>query len=297
MKKLVLVNFVSFLLLFNGLPTYATEGIVVQNQTMVFSPDKTGVTVQTMFQIINTSSTPQEIAWELPPSIEQLQILAGGQDIIVVDQKKLQRTNPLAGGAQETIVYKYRYPFSNQSKSLVLPLSYPVQNLEVLLPEEYQKENLESKVLQNQGPIQFEGKTYLSYVGGSISDPSIEIALQGASTVPFLHSEALIKWWSQSVFRSINPHLVSAIFVILIGGVGYYIRRSYQGRKVVNWMDEEEQHFLGLYHKHQLLFTKLEELQNQLESGLVSSEEHAKLKEIYKDNLVVVFMELKKYTS
>lgn len=298
MRKLVTVLVLAILCFVNMSATFAMEEGIVQNATLVVKPDDNGVKVQTILQLMNSGRVAKEVAWELPQSVEQLQLLAGAQNVITVNQQKLQLTESLAGGAEATVVYTYFYPFTDDSKEFVLPIAYTTQQFEVLLPEEYQAIDIRSASLHSQGLIPFQGKNYLSFVGSKIIEPSISLQFERESTVPFLHSEMLITWWSESVFRSIDPHLLTAIVVSIVGVISFIVVRSYHHRKKgIDEFDEEEQRFLELYHQHDFLFKKLVELQNKYEAGELLEKEYLSLKEVYKEKLITVYMELEQYMT
>lgn len=281
------------------MPAHAQEGMVIKSQTQVIQPDAEGIDVHTILHMVNTSANPQEVVWELPKGLEQLQILVGEPDVIVIDQQKLQRKEPLAGNGEFTMVYKYRYPFPEGTRDFIQPFSYPAEQLQILLPEEKQETELISSMVQKQGPMEFEGKPYILYLGSKINSPTVDIQVKGEPTVPPFHSATLIRWWSQSIFRSMDPHLLTAMVVILLSGGGWLAYHTFRKRKndIDGFIDEEEQRFLDLYRQSQMLFASLTELQVKADQGLIDSEKFAQMKAGYKGKLVTINLELKRLVS
>lgn len=125
-----------------------------------------------------------------------------------------------------------------------------------------------------------------------------DIVIEG-TTVPPFHSSTLIQWWSQSIFRSMDPHLLTAILAFILAGGGWLVYKAIWKRQDdTEWlMDEEERRFLDLYHQYQTLFAKLTELQKKMDAGQINAEEFAQIKASYKEKLVNINMELKQLVS
>lgn len=299
MRKIWASMLLLWIMLLPTVPVQAKEGIVIESQTLVVHPDDEGVNVHTILHLVNTSSTPQEVGWELPDNLDQLQILVGQSDVIVADQKRMQRKEPLAGNGDFTIVYKYRYSFPKGTKDFLLPLSYPAQMLQVLVPEENKDIELMSSVIQKQGAMDFQGKPYILYVGNGLNVPVANIQVGSEAEIPPFHSAALIEIWQQSIFHSVNPHLLTAVVVVILAGGGWLAYKRFQKRKGDGeWIaDEEEQRFLDLYQQNKILFARLTELQEKLDAGQMSSDEFAEMKAGYKEKLVMVNLELKQLAA
>lgn len=290
------------LMLALAFPVSANDGIVFESETIVVHPDKEGVSVHTILHVVNTSPSAKEVLWELPANSDQLQILVGDEDFIVIDKKKLQRKEPLAGNADFTIVYRYRYTFPAGTSDFNLPLSYPAQQMQLLLPEENKDVSLLTTLLFKEGAMDFEGKAYIFYKGTGLSAGEVKIGMKSDHneiTVPPFHSKALINLWKKSMFHSVNPHLLLGLFVLVVGGGGWLAYSAFKKRReqAELFVDEEEQRFLDLYRQNQFLFSKLADLQKKLDSGELDSAEYATRKAAYMEKMVTNQLELKQLIS
>ncbi|MCD1261056.1 hypothetical protein B5M42_019820 [Paenibacillus athensensis] len=280
----------------------ANDGIVFESETVVVHPDDKGISVHTILHAVNAGASPQQAVWELPEGASELQILVGESDVINVGGKKLQRKEALSGGGDFTIVYRYRYPYPAGSKRFALPLSYPAQTLQILLPADNQQYELAADGLSKTGPTDFQGTSYFFYRAGSLQAGVYGIDVRSAAGtvhVPPFHSKKLIELWQNSVLRSVNPHLLAAIVAVVIG-IGVYLGYdAFRKRKgAAEWTpDAEEQRFLDLYRQKQILFEKLAALQQRIDEEGADDGELVRLKAGYKEKIVDVQMELNKLIS
>ncbi len=129
--------------------------------------------------------------------------------------------------------------------------------------------------------------------------PAVNIQVKNELSVPPFHSETLVQLWSQSIFRTMNPHLLTAIFVIILSGGGWLAHKAFGKRKNdMEWLlDEEEQRFLDLYRQSQILLSSLMELQVKADQGLIDSVEFAQIKASCIEKLVNMNLELKQLVT
>jgi|GEM_PF-3493535 len=299
LHMLLLLSLPALLLMLPAPAAWANEGIVFENETVVVHPDDKGISVHTILHAVNTGASPQQAAWELPAGASELQILVGESDVINVDGKKLQRKEVLAGGGDFTIVYRYRYTYSSGGSRFALPLSYPTQTLQMLLPADNPDIDLVADGLSKTGPTDFQGTSYFFYRAGSLQAGTYGIDVNSAVHVPPFHSKKLIELWQNSVLRSVNPHLLAAIFAVIVGIGVYLAYDAFRKRKGAAELvpDAEEQRFLDLYQQNKILFEKLAALQQRMNEAGMDADEFARLKAGYKEKIVDVQLELNKLVS
>lgn len=90
---------------------------------------------------------------------------------------------------------------------------------------------------------------------------------------PPLHPEWLIKFWlTTPVIRNIDPHLVSAIVLLVIIGIGVYYLRKNKGSQ----FDDQEMRFQHLLQQKRIAEEQIEVLKEQLAKDEITKEEYDK---------------------
>lgn len=120
------------------------------------------------------------------------------------------------------------------------------------------------------------------------------------STAPSFHNPGLIRMWYESPLRDFNPHILMIILAaVLIGWVYYYYAYVVKKARVQEqmFMDSEEGKFQQLLTKRTALMNKMVELEETFESGKIDELEFNKKINAYKQHLVQVKLDLKKFTE
>lgn len=115
-------------------------------------------------------------------------------------------------------------------------------------------------------------------------------------TAPSFHNPGHIRLWNDTPLRNFEPHLFMAILILLlVAGIGYFIyfKRKAKLNQTVNEQDDDE--FLELTSKKNLLLKKIVQLEEAYEAGELSLEEFNKKNTAYKNYLYKVKQELNKF--
>lgn len=233
--------------------------------------------------------------------------------------------------AKEQIVLPYSYWLENNKEGFELQYSYPVQAMQLLVPEESGSLEIQGLEYKIQGLFEFEGQNYYGYditgveankpfkviyhpdkqpaseeiqvpVEETASTSSEENAALGEIThsAPVFHNPGHIRMWYQSSLNGFEPHfLMMVLAVILIGGLGYfsYFRWKNKLAEDQRLSDKEEQAFLQLIAKRKAIMDKIVELEENYSRGHLSDDEyHIKL-DAFKHHLLQVKLNLQKYTE
>lgn len=120
------------------------------------------------------------------------------------------------------------------------------------------------------------------------------------STAPSFHNPGLIRMWYESPLRDFNPHVLMVIFaVLLIAWIYYYFAFVVKKARLQEQMlvDSEEGRFQQLLTKRTALLNKMVELEETFEAGKIDELEFEKKINAYKQHLIEVKLDLKKYTD
>jgi hypothetical protein len=238
--------------------------------------------------------------------------------------------------AKESIVLPYSYWMKNSKEAFELKYAYPVQALQLLVPENSGSLKMEGLDYTIEGLFEFEGEKYYGYNLSNIeanvpftvlydqntqpSQDEIQAPSDQAATTesgetnasdnsalgeithsaPVFHNPGHIRMWYQSPLRSFEPHVLMIVLaVILIGGIGYYSYFRWKSRleEELRLSDKEEQAFLQLIAKRKAIMDKIVELEENYSGGQLSDEEYTQKLDAYKHHLLQVKLNLQKYTE
>lgn len=114
---------------------------------------------------------------------------------------------------------------------------------------------------------------------------------------PQFHNDSHIRFWVRSPLRSFEPHIVSAVAVLLpIFGTGYYIYRRRKDN-ATPVPDKEEVVFQRLVTKQKALLTQVAELDTKHENGEITPDEYQSQREVLMEKLVLVKKQIKNLTE
>lgn len=120
------------------------------------------------------------------------------------------------------------------------------------------------------------------------------------NTTPSFHNPGLIRMWYESPLRDFNPHiLLGIIAALLIGWIYYYFAFVVKKARLQEQMalDSEETKFQQLVTKRTALLNKMVELEETFEAGKIDELEFEKKINAYKQHLIEVKFDLKKFTD
>lgn len=114
---------------------------------------------------------------------------------------------------------------------------------------------------------------------------------------PEFHNPGHIRLWNTSVFKKLDPHLFTALLVIIpIGLIAFYVIQR-RKEKMLETVDVEELAFQKLTAKQKDLLQKLADLDEKYESGQMDEEEYTTLRENYKHRLLQIKAHLQKFSE
>jgi hypothetical protein len=228
-------------------------------------------------------------------------------------------TDPVPGNQTVTLPYSYRVP---KGKEINLTFDYPVKMMQVLVPEGMGSVEFNGVEATNQGLFKFDNQNYFGYnveginAGQKITmvynkdkQPPAAAANNSESkstnsdtnvtkTAPAFHNPGHLRMWAQSPLHSFNPHIFLIILLaIIIAGITYfaYFRKKARLEEERLGSDKEENAFKLLMAKQKAIMDKIVELEESFGDGSLSEEEYNRKLEAYKQHLVQVKLNLRKY--
>lgn len=331
MIKKITVFFLGLMLLipFHGLAASDSK-ITVDMHYIVLSPAEDGST--NMMNMVNYSNTSAEeykgdgkdeavLKVALPEGAKDLNFLDNQIAFKQVD-KGFITTTPVP--ANQTVVLPYSYRMA-KGKEINLTVDYPVQMMQILVPEGRGSIEVKGLVATSQGIFKFDDQNYFGYSIENIKAnqtftlvynkdvqpaPSETKQSQTTSengknssvthTAPAFHNPGHLRMWAQSPLHSFNPHVFLIIIgAIIIAGIAYfaYFRRKARLEEERLGSDKEEKAFKLLMAKQKAIMDKIIELEDTFGDGkLTEAEYHAKL-EAYKQHLVQVKLNLRNFVE
>jgi hypothetical protein len=230
-------------------------------------------------------------------------------------------TDPIPGNQTITLPYSYRIP---KGKEIKLTFDYSVKEMQVLVPEGMGSVDFLGVEATNQGNFQFDGQNYFGYgVEGITAHQSFSMVYnkdkqppsdgtnKSASkstnsntnvtkTAPAFHNPGHLRMWAESPLHSFNPHIFLVIMLaIIIAGIVYltYFRRKARREEERLGADKEEKAFKLLMAKQKAIMDKILELEESFGDGSLSEEDYNKKLEAYKQHLVQVKLNLRKFVE
>ncbi len=297
---------------------------------IVISPTEDGGT--NMMNMVNyTNTTGQEFKGDgKSEAVLNVTLPEGAEDLNFLDNqiafKEIEKgfitTTPIP--ANQTMVLPYSYRMA-KGKEIGLINDYPVQMMQILVPEGRGSIEVKGAEATSQGSFKFDDQNYFGYsieglkanqtftlvYNKDVQPPAdetkkAETTSEGGNnssvthTAPAFHNPGHLRIWAQSSLHRFNPHVFLIILVaIVIAGISYYIYFRRKARILDERLgaDKEEKAFKLLMTKQKAIMDKIIELEESFGDGKLSEDEyHAKL-EAYKQHLVQVKLNLRNFVE
>ena len=319
------------LLLFplNGV-TAAEPAISVDMHYLVVSPAEDGST--NMMNMVNfTNITAEEYKGDgSGEAVLNVTIPTGATGFTFLDNKIAQKqvdtgfitTDPIP--ANQTVVLPYSYRIA-KGEEINLSFDYPVQTIQILVPEGMGSIEFKNISATNQGLFKMDDQNYQGYsIEGIQAKQSITMMYdkdkQSASsgsqastaqatgesntnvtkTSPAFHNPGHLRMWSQSPLRSWDPHVFLIVMAaIIIAALSYfaYFRMKARAEEKRLGADKEENAFKNLMAKQKAIMDKILELEENYDDGNLSEEDYKAKMNAYKQHLVQVKINLRQFVE
>ncbi|WP_316569650.1 hypothetical protein [Neobacillus sp. YIM B06451] len=229
-------------------------------------------------------------------------------------------TDSIPGSQTVVLPYSYRMP---AGRDINLAFDYPVQMMQVLVPEGMGSIEFKGAEATNQGLFNFEDQKYVGYSVEAIPankpftmiynkdiQPKAGEAKQAgaeaesgtvvAKQSPAFHNPGHLRMWYQSPLKSFNPHVLMIVLAaIVIAGIAYFsyfsLRNRAEAEKLEN--DADEKAFKLLMAKQNTIMDKILELEETYGNGLLTEEEYNAKIDAYKQHLVKVKLGLRRFVE
>ena len=314
---------------FNGMAA-AESPISIDMHYLVVSPAEDGST--NMMNMVNfTNTTAEEYKGDgTGEAVLNVTIPTGAKGFSFLDNKTAQKqvdtgfitTDPIP--ANQTVVLPYSYRMA-KGEEINLSFDYPVQAMQILVPEGMGSIEFKNVTATNQGLFKMDDQNYQGYsVEGIQAKQSFTMiydkdkkpaasdtqasAAQGAGetntnitkTAPSFHNPGHLRIWAQSPLRTFDPHVflivMAAIIIAALSYFGYFRMKARAEEKRLG-ADKEESAFKNLMAKQKAIMDKILELEENFGDGNMSEEDyHAKLA-AYKQHLVQVKINLRQFVE
>lgn len=331
MIKKITVFLLGVLLLIpiNGMAA-AESAISVDMHYLVVSPAEDGST--NMMNMVNyTNTTAEEFKGDgTGEAVLNVTIPTGAIGFTFLDNKIAQKqvdtgfitTDPIP--ANQTVVLPYSYRVA-KNKEINLSFDYPVQMMQILVPEGMGSIEFKNVTATNQGLFKMDDQNYQGYsVEGIQAQQSFTMVydkekqpspsetqgsnMQGASasdgnvtkTAPAFHNPGHLRMWSQSPLRSWDPHVFLIVMgAIIIAAMSYfaYFRMKARAEEKRLGADKEESAFKNLMAKQKAIMDKILELEENFGDGNMSEEDYQAKLAAYKQHLVQVKINLRQFVE
>jgi hypothetical protein len=313
----------------NGLA--AAESVIsVDMHYLVVSPAEDGST--NMMNMVNfTNTTPEEFKGDgTSEAVLNITIPTGATGFTFLDNKIAQKqvdtgfitTDPVP--ANQTVVLPYSYRIV-KGEEINLSFDYPVQAMQILVPEGMGSIKFKNITATNQGLFKMDDQNYQGYSVEGIqakqsftmiydkdkqpaSSKSQASTAQGAGetntnvtkTAPAFHNPGHLRMWAQSPLRSWDPHVFLIVMAaIIITALSYfaYFRMKARAEEKRLGADKEENAFKNLMAKQKAIMDKILELEENFDDGNLSEEDYRAKMTAYKQHLVQVKMNLRQFVE
>jgi hypothetical protein len=313
----------------NGMAA-AEPAISVDMHYLVVSPAEDGST--NMMNMVNyTNITAEEYKGDgSGEAVLNVTIPTGATGFTFLDNKIAQKqvdtgfitTDPIPGN--QTVVLPYSYRIA-KGEEINLSFDYPVQAIQILVPEGMGSIEFKNITATNQGLFKMDDQNYQGYsVEGiqakqsftMIYDKDKQPASNGSQTstaqgtgesstnvtrtAPAFHNPGHLRMWSQSPLRSWDPHVFLIVMAaIIIAALSYfaYFRMKARAEEKRLGADKEENAFKNLMAKQKAIMDKLLELEENYNDGNLSEEDYKAKMNAYKQHLVQVKMNLRQFVE
>jgi hypothetical protein len=313
----------------NGMAA-AEPAISVDMHYLVVSPAEDGST--NMMNMVNyTNITAEEYKGDgSGEAVLNVTIPTGASGFTFLDNKIAQKqvdtgfitTDPIPGN--QTVVLPYSYRIA-KGEEINLSFDYPVQAIQILVPEGMGSIEFKNITATNQGLFKMDDQNYQGYSVEGIqakqsftmiydkdkqpaSNGSQSSTAQGTGesstnvtkTAPAFHNPGHLRMWSQSPLRSWDPHVFLIVMAaIIIAALSYfaYFRMKARAEEKRLGADKEENAFKNLMAKQKAIMDKILELEEKYDDGNLSEEDYKAKMNAYKQHLVQVKMNLRQFVE
>ncbi len=327
MIKKITVFFLGLMLLvpIQGFAASDTK-ITVDMHYIVVSPAEDGST--NMMNMVNyTNKAAEDYSGDgKDEAVLKVTLPEGAQDLNFLDNqiafkqvdKGFITTTPVPGNQTMVLPYSYRMP---KGKEINLSVDYPVQSLQILVPEGMGSLEIKGAESTSQGLFAFDDKNYFGYSIEGLKEGqtltlvySKDIQPTGASTkqtnttsenksgvthtAPAFHNPGHLRMWAQSPLHRFNPHVFLIIIgTIIIAGIAYfaYFKRKARLEEERLGADKEEKAFKQLMAKQKAIMDKIIELEETFGDGKLTEDEYQAKLAAYKQHLVQVKLNLRNF--
>ncbi|MFB3160487.1 hypothetical protein ABLO26_03830 [Neobacillus sp. 179-J 1A1 HS] len=331
MIKKITVFLLGLLLLIpiNGMAA-AESAISVDMHYLVVSPAEDGST--TMMNMVNyTNATAEEYKGDgTGEAVLNVTIPTGAIGFTFLDNKMAQKQVETgfittdAIPANQTVVLPYSYRIA-KGEEISLSFDYPVQMMQILVPEGMGSIVFKNVTATNQGLFKMDDQNYQGYSVEGIQAKQVFTMIydqdkqpaasdaqgsteQGESkssgnvtkTAPAFHNPGHLRMWSQSPLRSWDPHVFLIVMgAIIIAAISYfsYFRMRARAEEKRLGADKEESAFKNLMAKQKAIMDKILELEENFGDGNMSEEDYQAKLAAYKQHLVQVKMNLRHFVE
>nr|WP_207789255.1 hypothetical protein [Neobacillus terrae] len=321
------------MLLLVPISTKAAEDskISIDMHYLVVSPAEDGST--NMMNMVNYTNSSSEVFKGAGKSeaVLNVSLPEGAANLNFLDNKIAIKqstggfitTDPFPANQTLVLPYSYRIP---KGKEINLKFDYPVQMMQVLVPEGMGSVDFKGVQSTYQGQFKFEDQKYVGYsvegikaaqsftmVYNKDKQPPAEVSAQQSQTqsekgksgnvthsAPPFHNPGHLRMWAQSPLHSFNPHIFLIILLaIIIGGLYSYFHFRRKARREEERLnsDKEEQAFKHLMTKQKAILEKILELEETHENGEMSEEAYQAKLQAYKQHLVQVKLNLRQFVE
>ncbi|PLR99896.1 hypothetical protein [Bacillus sp. T33-2] len=311
-----------------------SEHLTVDMHYVVVSPAEDGSSIlKHMINYTNTSDTEYKgdgssegvINVRLPQGAFALQI--NDQSLGIKETGNgFVTTKPIPAKETQVLPFSYQVP---AGVPIGLTLDYPLQVMQVLVPEGAGSVDIEGAKAANQGMMEFEEKNFWFYNVEGIEagkpltiiyqknkqPPADEAAGAGTETGaqtgdnqentgnvtrtdPGFHNPGHLRMWYQSPLKQFNAHILMIVLgAILAAGIGYYLYFKWRSRLEEQRIDadKEEKAFKLLVAKQNTIMDKILELEDSYSHGQVNEAEYSAKLDAYKHHLVQVKLNLRQF--
>lgn len=331
MIKKITVFLLGLLLLIplNGMA--AVESVIsVDMHYLVVSPAEDGST--NMMNMVNyTNTSAEEFKGDgTSEAVLNVTTPSGATGFTFLDNKIAQKqvdtgfitTDPIP--ANQTLVLPYSYRIA-KGEEINLTFDYPVQMMQILVPEGMGSIEFKDVTATNQGLFKMDDQSYQGYSVEGIqakqsftmiynkdkqpsSSDAQDSTEQGESetsgnvtkTAPAFHNPGHLRMWSQSALHSWDPHVfIIVMAAIIIAALSYftYFRLKARAEEMRLGADKEESAFKNLMAKQKAIMDKILELEENFGDGNMSEEDYQAKLAAYKQHLVQVKINLRQFVE
>jgi hypothetical protein len=313
----------------NGMAA-AESAISVDMHYLVVSPAEDGSA--NMMNMVNyTNTTAEDYKGDgTGEAVLKVTIPTGAIGFTFLDNKMAQKqvetgfitTDPIP--ANQTVVLPYSYRIA-KGEEISLSFDYPVQMMQILVPEGMGSIEFKNVSATNQGLFKMDDQNYQGYSVEGIQAKQVFTMIydqdkqpatsdaqgsteQGESkssgnvtkTAPAFHNPGHLRMWSQSPLRSWDPHVFLIVMgAIIIAAISYfsYFRMRARAEEKRLGADKEESAFKNLMAKQKAIMDKILELEENFCDGNMSEDDYQAKLAAYKQHLVQVKMNLRHFVE